>query len=61
MKTIKNSTFFIITVSSYLIFTYILNGIDGNWSIIYLLKDSWVGILGIFVGYGLLEYTSSQK
>lgn len=40
MKTIKNSTFFIITVSSYLIFSYILNGIDGNWSIIYLLKDS---------------------
>lgn len=61
MKTIKNSTFFIITVSSYLIFSYILNGIDGNWSIIYLLKDSWVGKLGIFVGYGLLEYTSSQK
>lgn len=61
MKSKKNRTFFIIMIVSYLTISYIINGMTNNWSLIYLLKDNWGALLGLFVGYCLLDYVSSQK
>lgn len=54
----RNSAIFIL---SFLVTKFILNGIQGNWSIINLFKEEWASLLGMILSYFLIVYLNNKR
>lgn len=60
MKVNQRKSLFIILVV-FLIVRFIFNGIQGNWSLIFLFKDTWISLLALFIGFYLATYLTNKK
>lgn len=52
---------FIILLVVFLIVKFIVNGIQGDWSIIKLFKEEWASLLGMILSYSLIVYLNSKR
>lgn len=46
----------VIILFVFLVIRFIFNGIQGNWSLIFLFKDTWIILLSLIVGFCLATY-----
>lgn len=51
----------LVIIPVFLATRFILNGLSGNWSLIYLFKNSWIEIITMTIGFFFISFLVSKN
>jgi len=51
----------VVLLIGFIFVKFIINGISGKWSLIFLFEDNWVILLGLIIGFFITNYIMNKK